>query len=368
MMRGKPVIGVSEATTLMFVLLLSRIFLAHIVFIIDAAANAAWMVPIADTIMALAALYLLVAVLKREPGLNLAETGERLVGPYINTGFSLYYLVVFVAGAGLTLRQLSERVLSGFLPDTPISLVSSFILLGSLAVAYLGPEAVARTARFLVSVIVVSTLVLIIMTVPLWQTNAMYPLWGNGLPGILKGIVNNTGDFVYILLLGFIYPFLPGDRALSIGFWSVAAMGASMFIFVLVAILVFAYPTVSELNNPTFEVARMVNLGRFGQRLEILFLPIWMFSNLVFLSISLYAGSSVLATLSRVTDNRPFLFSAAVLTMVVAFMPQSEPQAARWTHIFISRYSFYILVGILLALIGAGLLKGGGKDDGRQNL
>ncbi|MCL2337971.1 MAG: spore germination protein [Firmicutes bacterium] len=364
MMRDKPLIGVAEASALIFLSLVSRILLAHVIFF-GSGKEAAWIFPVVDTILALAVVYLLAVALKREPDLNLAETGEKLVGPYLNIIFCLFYLAIFVVGAGLTLRQLGDMAVNAFLPNTPLSLVLDFFLAGPLVVAYLGLEAVARTARFFVLIIVVSIVALILMTLPLWHLDAIYPLWGPGWHDILKGLSASTGDYVYILIWGFIYPFLPREKALSIGLRSVTAAGTVILVFVLASIFVFTYPTITELADPIFEVARVVSLGRFGQRLEIVFLPIRMFSNLILLSISVYIGSSVLASLARVSDNRPFLLAVGVFTMVVAFLAPNAPQNVYWTHMLVSQYTFYIMVGILLVLIGAGLLKGRGNGDGR---
>ena len=152
MSRFKPVVGVSEAIALLFIFISSKVFLTHISFILRDGANAAYLIPVLNTFAGLLGVLLLVAVLNRYPGKDLVQIGEEVSGPYVNTLFSLFYLAVFVTGAGFTLRSISERVVAGFLPDTPISVVTLSFLAGTTVVAYLGLEAVARTARFLVEI------------------------------------------------------------------------------------------------------------------------------------------------------------------------------------------------------------------------
>jgi len=176
----RPVIGVSEAVTLLFIFIVAKVFLTHIVFILHDGMNASWMIPIMNTFTGMLGVLLLAAVLDRHPGRDLVQIGEQLTGPYINTLFAFFYLGVFVISAGFTLRAVSERMVAGFLPDTPISLVTLSFLVGTVTVAYLGLEAVARTARFLVSVLVVSTLLMVVLSTPFWQMHVFYPLWGAG--------------------------------------------------------------------------------------------------------------------------------------------------------------------------------------------
>ncbi|KJS12320.1 MAG: hypothetical protein JL56_12965 [Desulfotomaculum sp. BICA1-6] len=361
----KPVVGVSEGITLLFIFISSKVFLAHVTFILHDGMNASWVIPIINTLIGLLGVLLLVAVLNGHPGKDLVEIGEELAGPYINTLFSLFYLAVFVIGAGFTLRFISERVVAGFLPDTPISMVTLSFLVGTVTVAYLGLEAVARTARFLVVVLVVSTLALVLLTIPFWQGHVFYPLLGGGVWEVLRGALTTTGTYVQILLLGIIYPFLPQGKARLVGVWGVLIAGFFFTIMVLVPILIFSFPTVTEMALPTFEMARIINIGRFGQRMEVVFLPIWVFANMIFMAVSLYAGAAVLARLFKLGDYRPFVLAVTVFTTVTAFIPLNSAQASYWNHAYLSRYSFYALVLIMLALLLAARLrgKGGAKNE-----
>lgn len=348
---------------MLFIFIAAKVFLAHVAFILHDGMNAAWMIPIINTFIGLLGVLLLVAVLERHPDKDLVEIGEELAGPYINTIFSLFYLAVFVVGAGFTLRFISEQVVAGFLPDTPISMVTLSFLAGTVTVAYLGLEAVSRTARFLVVVLVVSTLALVLLTVPFWQGHAFYPLLGGGVWEVLRGALITTGNYVHILLLGIIYPFLPQGKTRMVGLLGVLIAGFFFFLMILVPLLIFTFPTATELTLPTFEMTRIINIGRFGQRMEVVFLPIWVFANMIFVSVSMYAGAAVLARLFKLSDYRPFVLAVTVFITVTAFVPQNAPQASYWNHAYMSRYSFYALVLIMLALLLISRLKGGGAKD-----
>jgi spore germination protein (amino acid permease) len=360
MMRRQTVIGVSEAVTILFIFISAKTFLSYGRQFFHESYNAAWMVPLVQTFVGLAGVLLLAALLQKYPGRNLVEIGEELAGPYINVLFALFYLTVFVIGAALTLRGVSERVEAGYLPNTPISMVVLSFAVGAVVVGYLGPEAATRTARFLLGVLLVSTMVLIALTVPLWRFHTLYPLWGSGPLEILKAGLTSSGDFVQILLLGIIYPFLPGGKVKQVGVWGVAIAGFFMFAYIWTSLLVFTYPAVSELALPSFEISRMVNIGRFGQRVEVLFMPVSIFANLIFLSVSLYAAASVLCSLCKLRDYRPFVPAMAVLVQTVAFIPQNVPQLIYWNEAYLSKYSLGALAGILLVLMLIARFKGKG--------
>ena len=368
MSRFRPVVGSSEAITLLFIFISAKVFLTYIVFFYHEGLDAAWILPLITTAVGVLVALLLVALLNRYPGRDLVEIGDELAGPYLNLLFAFFYLAVLLFGAGMTLRGISERVVSGFLTDTPVSLVTAFFVVGTVVVSYLGLEAVARTARFLVSVMVVTALMLIVLTMPMWHWDAFYPLLGPGLLKLLLGSFSFTGDYVQILLLGLICPFLPAGRIRAIGVGGTLIAGFFLVIFTAVPILVFNYPPVTELMLPSFQLARIINIGRFGQRMEVVFVPLWVFSNMIFLSISYYAAAVVLTRISKLRDYRPFVLAATVLTVVIAFIPQNSLQAAYWAHQYLSHYSLGMLVAIILLLLIIAIIRGrGGSLNEKSN-
>lgn len=364
MPRHKPVIGIYEATILLFLFLISKIYLSYSPFLYHHGLNAAWMIPLIQIPLALAGVYLLCKLLEKFPGQSLIEIGENLTGVYINTIFALFYLAFFATVAGLTLRGISERVVAGFLTSTPISLVAILLITSTLVVSYLGIEAVARTAKFLAGVIVVSSLVLIAMTVSFWEFHNIYPFWGSGFTNVTKSSFSFMGDFTNILLLGIIFPFTPPGTVRKIGSRAVILAGLFMFLFVLVPLLIFSLPAVLEINNPSFLMARIINIGRFAQRMEVIFLPVWVFVNLLSLSVSLYAGGAITSRMLRLNDYRPFILSTTVFVFTIAFIPQNIIQTFEWANSYITRFSFAPFMAIILFLLLAARVK---KKGGLKN-
>ncbi len=362
MKSSRPVIGTSEAITLLFIFLSTKTFLAYAVFLYDAGFNAAWIISLIQTVIGFLGVLALIAMLEKYPGRDLVEIGENLVGPYINIFFALFYLTVFLFGSGMLLRLAAERMVSGFFVDTPISLVTVFFMISSLIVSYLGLEAITRTSRFVVGILVILAMGLVALTIPLWQLHSFFPLWGPGPWDLAQGAFKNSGDYIQILLLGIIYPFLPDGKGRAIGIKAVLISGFFMFLYVLTPLMIFSYPAATELTMPTFEMARIINIDRFGQRLEVIFLPVWIFAILISLSTSLYAAAAISTRILKLSDHRPFVLSMAIFTMVIAFIPENIAQALEYNHQYLSRYSFAILILILGCLHGVSRLRDRNKE------
>lgn len=365
-MQNRTLIGTSEAVVLLTTFISTKIFLSYQVGLYHAAANAAWISPLIYTVAGIACTLLLVSLLKRFPDKNVIEIGEELVGPCFNTFFSLIYTAFFLSVAGLSVRQFAEYALTGFLPDTPISLLIISFLLGITFVNFLGIEVLARVARVLALPIALSLLAFTTLTIHLWQPHALFPIWGSGPVEIMRGAATHAGVMSEIFLLAFLSPYFPSKKLTLIGVWSIVAAGLLLTVFTLLPLVVFTYPTVTELSLPSLEIARIITLGRFGQRLETLFLPIWAFSGMINVAAGLCAAAKGTASLLQLKDFKPFILPMAVLSLCISFLPLNISQAAIWDHEILDKYSLPILSTIIVILLARAAVRSrGGKKDGR---
>ncbi|MBO8128770.1 MAG: GerAB/ArcD/ProY family transporter [Peptococcaceae bacterium] len=351
-MTGAPKVGVREAVAVTIIFIIAKLFLSYQVHLFHFAANAAWMVPLIQTVLTIGAFLVLAWLLERHPGKTIVEIGEELVGPVINTFFGIILAVIFVGLVGLILRQFAERALTGFIPDTPISAVVLLFMTGVVPVAYLGFEVIARTARVFIVFLVLSGLTVVVLSSPLWEGHALYPLWGNGPVGLIKGSLVASGVFMEIFLLAVIAPFLPRGSLRRVGFWSIGLSGLFLFLGVISVLLVFSFPASAELAVPFFEVTRTISIGRFGQRLETLFLPMWVLISLIKMSVGLYLVSALMARTLRLPYYRPLILPMAVLVIAVAFIPANVSEAINWDLNVLRRYGYVIVGAIVVTLAG----------------
>lgn len=350
-MHHKPTVGYREAVTVGVIFISAKIFLTYQIVLYHLAANAAWVVPILEALIAVAGMLLLVSVLERYPGKSIVEISEELLGSYLNTLFSMIFAAILVLITGLVLRQEGERALTGFFPDTPISMVVLLFLIGTVIVTFLGFDSIARVSVLAAPFLLLGLLIIVVLSVPLWQPTALFPLLGTGVSRVLRAPLEQTGSFTELFIMGVIAPFLPRGKLRAIGLWTVGVSTVLLVAFVLVPLLVFNYPVVSELTLPLFEVNRLITIGRFGERMEAVFLPVWALTSLIKLSVGLYGAASVTAQVLRLKDYRPFVLPMAVFTVTVAFIPSNISAAVALDLEVLRRYSFAVVMAMFLPVL-----------------
>lgn len=370
-MTGPVRIGAAEAAYLCIVFIMAKIFLSYQLPILDAAQTAAWLVVLAASLAGGFLFYtLLLPLLKQHPGKNIVEIGEELSGPAFNTIISFGYLIFFISLTSLTLRQFSERVITSFVEEMPISFAVFSFAAGMIIVTYLGLEAIARTARVFAPILLAMFLFLFAASTPYWKFHHIYPLLGGGLTAIAYSTALKIGMLSDVFILGVISHALPARRLDSIALWSLSVASFFLIMGVLSVLMVFPFTVFAELTLPTYEIAKMVYLGRFFQRLETLFLPVWAFGGLIQLTVGLYAACFITATMLKLPYYRPLVPSLSVIIISLAFVPGSAPETVRWDNEYFRNYGWLVLLVPLLALLltsrfksKKGGQKGGGKAD-----
>lgn len=347
-----PRLGVQEAVTMTVIFLVAKLFLSHQIALFHVGATAAWMLPILHGMVGLVIFLALAWVLEQFPGKTLIEAGEALIGPYANMVLSALYFVLIVLLTGLNLRQYAEWLLTAFLPNTPIGAVVLFYLLPVIAAAYLGLEAIARVARVFSLFLVLGLITLFLMTTPYWSVQHIMPLAGFGPEKLLVGGLRTSGVVAEIFLLFFITPYIPRGTLRVIGLWSIGLAAAILTLGVLIVSLSFPYPVSSELSLPVFELSRLVLIGRFLQRIEVLFLPLWVMLALVQLAVGLWAVTVVMARGLKLPYSRPFIPTAAVLVTAVAFFPPNVASTIFQDVSFLRVWSMPV-IGLITAILFA---------------
>ena len=116
-----------------------------------------------------------------------------------------------------------------------------------------------------------------------------YLYLGNGIPMIISKGLLRASIFSPIIYLFFITPFIKTHKNLKLaGYIGVGVSGILLIVSALAYLMVYPYPVSTESFLPIYQLSRLVSYGRFFQRIESIFLLIWVSSSLLYLSVILF--------------------------------------------------------------------------------
>lgn len=361
-------IGWREATALLITFTAIKVLLAFPRMMAKLGLAAGWMIPVIAMALGLLGFGLIAALMKRFPGKSIVEVSELVAGKFFGTIISMCFFGFFFYLTVVVLRQFAETVIVTSLPRTPISVVTAIFLMAVVYAAYLGIETISRGNWLLFPFMLVGFVTILAGVLPYFELDYFFPVLGTGATSVLKAGILKSSLFGEVLILAVIYPAIRNREKFNhIGIMSITVSGVAMTLAVVVLIGVFSPIGARDgAAFPLFQLARLIFFGRFVQRIEALFIFVWIFAGLIEISLSLYASAVILARILKLPVFRPLIFPLALLAYCLSFVPPDYVTATKMETDVLRNYGWsitFVLPGLLLLLAR---LRGMG-EDGQQN-
>ncbi|EAX46626.1 Spore germination protein [Thermosinus carboxydivorans Nor1] len=345
--------GIAEGLALAFVLTIPRIFLTAPANQIDIAAGLAWLMPLASGLGAFVGFCLLIFVLSRIPGSDLVGAAYHLLGRVGGLLVGLFYAGYFFLDAVLLLRQFAENTLLTALPFLEFRIAIGIYALVAGILAYIGVEGFARTTYLLLPFGIIPLLGVLTLLFPFYNIYHLLPWQGSGLgvvvPKALMDAGYNTGVLVLIILAKPLQNLRTVKAAALYGLGGSAALKAlSTFSFT----LVLGYTTGREKVLPFYEMARLVYLSRYVQRIEALFILLWVMYGMLAIAANLFIGLYLLVRLLGLPALRPLIPVATLVIAFLAMIPGDITDTINLDILFVQTYAaaaVYVVPGLLFA-------------------
>ncbi|NLN19439.1 MAG: endospore germination permease [Firmicutes bacterium] len=249
------------------------------------------------------------------PRRTIVEYSEILLGKIAGKALSLVFVFYLLLIAGITARQVGEAYTAAIMPETPILVFMGVIAFVAGNAAYNGVEVVGRVAETVFWIVLVVTVVVLTLPMNAMRFENLRPVLPGGLGIIVKETATSWIIFLEIIVSAMIVPFLtrPSDARrfslLAVG--GVGLVGMS-FAAVLVAVFGVLTPT---LTLPAFSLGRLISIGDFLERIEVIPMGIWTVSAGVKMSFFLWAGAVGLAQICGLRRYQPFVYPLCVLSV-----------------------------------------------------
>ena len=363
-------LGLSEAICLVTLVTVTKMFYTSIRVVIELTATAAWYSTFISAIDALIAFFIIYLLMKRFQGYDLVEIFEKVTGKIIGRILSLVFCTYFIYYAGSNLREFLEMIKAYNLPYTPPSLILFAFILSVIVLAYLGLETIARVSRPSFFIVMFGVISIMILASTNYNIDRLFPLGGYGIQETLYHGFFRGSAYDEVIILTFIANSMNGIRDFKkAGFISLILTAIGFSSTMLCAIIAFEYPAGGENLSSLFQLSRIINLSRFLQRLESLFLFIWVIASLITVATSFFIALSIYCKTFKIDNHKPLLLPCGFLTFMIAILPESLSELTEMNIVFIRQYSMFFVFGIPILVFFLSLLLGkkGGKLKNEKN-
>lgn len=355
--QPKAQVQANEMTAMLIIFVATNAFLTYPRYVSNSAYEAAWMEPIVSGCATLILFLIVEWIMSRYfSGLDIVEICKELFGRIGASLIGIIFAVYFLLSTAAVVREFTENVISTVLPSTPILLVGAVFMAAVGYIAYAGIEGICRTAFIFLPILVLGIIFLCIATTNWWHPSLLLPIWGTGINNILIGSFKYSSIFANVLLLTVIYPHVHDTRKMrQIGFVSIVGSTVLLVMLILTYHMVFPATETGKSSFAMYRLARIINMGAFFQRLESIFIFLWVTSATVKMAVTLWGATYLLGKSFGWPSYRPAIPALSLLSLSMSMWVENWVQVINLDETYLLTWGWIIVFVLPFAITVLGM-------------
>ena len=340
----KNKIGNLEAIALIFTVVINHTILSLSKDIVSSTKSAAILNILYIGIIAIFIGFLIYKLLKKFPGLDILDISEFLGGKVLKNVIGILFLVYFLFSAAILLNQFSNSLQIIYYPVTNIFFIILLFVIAVSIVCSLNFTSVVKTNLLILPIVIISMIFLFAANSKNFNVQRIYPILGDGFNSTFIAGFGNLFAFGGLALLYF----LPSNLKSSAQFKKITLISivlSGIYLLLSIATTLLMFDTFVEIDElmPLYSAVRYIEFGTFFQRLDSVFLLIWIISFACYLAIIMNFCISIFKKLTNIKNTKFIVAPFSLLLLAISLIPTNIAMS----HFFSStvyKYAFFILV------------------------
>lgn len=352
MIQNKLKVTKSQSIFFLVNILSFQIYISFPRYIAEIAKTAGWLFIVYIAFIVLIWLLIVFKLYKGFEGLDILDISEYAGGT------TLKIITGMVIGTGLmflltlNLRQFVEDIKVTLLNFSPLSFILATFILAIILTSFIGIESLFRVQAFFVPILALAFFVLVFSSYSFFNLDNLLPILGSGLNDIFVKNISKTSIFSCIILLFLLPPFLSNKKDFkSIGYISVIISSMFMIISNVIYIAVIAYPVALEHFIPFYEIALLISIGRFFQKIESVFVFSWAIALMLYSSSLFYFIILVFRKTFNLRYHTPLIIPFGLILFSSCFLPESLLSSISLDVNICKNYGWIPSFGLILLIL-----------------
>ncbi|MGE5675001.1 MAG: GerAB/ArcD/ProY family transporter [Mycobacterium leprae] len=270
------------------------------------------------------------SAMARRPGSSLTDLALAAGGRPLAIAVTLILAGFLLIGAGLALREVSEMVVTALYPHTPQTFAMATLLVVISLGASIRPAGLLWVGAVYVAPLLLSITAILLGSVGWGQFRNALPLTGHGIVPALAQVIPSAAYFKPLVYLGVYNRYLQTPGRLGLNTLGITMGAAALWSLVtLIYMMVFPLPGGFSVPFPLFELSRLVQGGRFFERMDALWVVFWAFGAACQSAIGIQAAAKLFQWAFRLPEHRSIVPPLAMATVAIALVESNQAGVVR---------------------------------------
>ena len=326
-MKRKFTMQKGELCAVLINLIVAKMLFNYPRYLIQRCGNNAWMAVLIYGAAGVLIYYLTQLIYARSGKMSVLSHAEAIGGRWLKiaTGHVLSFFILI--NCAPVIRACPEAVKTALLQNTKMVIIVFVLSVGVVIGTYNGIEALGRATAFFVPCAGIILIGFLLMLIPHCNINNLFPISPKE---ALTGGSAALSIFSDIIVINLLLPYCKDMKTFKKGgMYGVIIAYAASFAITFMYCLVYPYPASERFIVPMYQLARLVSIGTYFQRLEAIFEFVWTLSNLFYTAVYLFVLCDIFRQSYDLAEFKPLIVPMMLIVLRVAFRNETYSEALR---------------------------------------
>lgn len=312
-------IGKLEAIALIVMVSMNQIFLNLSNIIIVNTGTSAWINVIVISAVAILFCLLITKLFKPFPAHDIVDISEYLGKKTLKTIIGILYILFFIFISAVVLRYLTNSLKLIYFEKSPLTFLLILFLIPVVFAVRLGIKPISRVNLIFIPIVLISIIIILFSTISDFVPQRIFPILGFGANETFLIGLNNIFTFSAFAYLYFLIPLLKNpDDFKKVALSSITISAIYIFLSVICLIMMFPFISFTDEMLSIYLLARLIEFGKFFQRVDAIFVLIWILSAFSFLAITVEFANRIIKKLVNLKTHKELAFSICAIIFSLA--------------------------------------------------
>ena len=267
-------------------------------------------------------LLIIIKLFKNFENADILDVSEYIGGKIFKNLIGILCIGLFFLVAFITLIDFSNVLHTIYFSNFPMAYILYFFILGVLIANLIGLKGISKAACFIIPFAILSVIITFFTSFENLDIKDLTPLFGKSYKETFINGLSNCFAMYILVIYYFLKPLLKDSN--SFKKISIASFFISFILLILTIIpmlTLFNTSSSSEPINSLFLLSRQIELGRFLQRVDALFIFLWIFAIFSYLSFIMFLINRIIKKIIPVSNEKMLSYSTCSLLFGLSLIP-----------------------------------------------
>jgi spore germination protein KB len=319
----------------------------------DDAGRDAWVAVLAAMLIAVPFLFVYARIAWVYPGKGLYEILFDVFGGIAGRIIAIAYLLYAFHLGAIVIRNFTEFIQVASFTETPQYVTAFFIAILSIWIVKAGIEVIGRWVSIVLPIMLTSILIVTILVIPKMEFYSIMPVLYNGFTPVLKSsFAVFSFPFAESVILLALFENIKKEYSPYRMFYAGLFIGGSIVLLVtLRSLFSLGETNVSVLYFPPYSSVRLIKIGEFLERIEVVVVVVFMLGGFLKCSLCLFAAGKGMEKVLGLESYRQIAAPLGLLTMILSvIIYSSNMEMFEWADKYYKYYAmpFQIIFPVLI--------------------